>query len=992
MAFDVAGARQAGYSEDEIADYLAAESNFDAAAARQAGYSSAEILSHLTAKEPEPVQQGDPMGSGAAEMLAQPAASKKVQPEGTWDAPPTNVQPEGSWGAPVKKVPVQRRRDGRLGLMGVGPETDVNAEVPRDPGRTMGDELGQLRDELFVGVDQGIASVKGVNAAVEASRVQQLQDRLQRLEASGRGDSIAARKMRSELSAAGPALMDATAESARANADLQRGAAMVVRPEVRRLTEAKTLDEAWEAFKAAPYDVIAGVTAQSLPLTLPALLVAVAGGPAAGAVTMGLSSGAVEFGSSLSQFAQESGVDVTNALALEAFYRDPKALSEGLAYAGKRAGIVGAFDAASGGLAGKTLAPAMKNQLARQAVNLPAQMGAQAALGGAGEAGAQLATKGTIDAPGEVLAEMVGELGGAPAEVLSFSPDARAAVSPPGLLNAGEAPIPSAEQIAREKGFLVASATAPVAPRPTDTQALMDVMSAPTVDAAIDAAEAAIAEQPAAPTPGQQDVQQTVGLITELERLQAEEAAAPPGVAQTQPAPVASAPQDAAPAQGLLGATEAPPAQMPTKLWTGRRGDGYASDLDAASALTSRRQREPNLDWRIEPRGSRFVLAGYERQPAAETANASVPAEVPAVAAGADRGGLFDATPGVAAGVGNRDAAGPALDAGGVRDQAAGGAVPHGTGAPSSAVTGELQIEIEGQGPMRLSLFDTRQLPDDSAARTAPGPVITRTQGAHLEALGVALGKKVVFYRADRDRAPDGFVADNDTGTLYVNERSGITPVAVLGHEFFHTVKQTDPEIHATLEAVVAKRMQVGKVQREYVQRLGYAQGSVIEELTSDIGGDLLNDPTFLPEVFQEIERRHADKAPGMIRKIASIFNTIVTKAISAFRGRNDFGAQQMVDQLQEVRTAFRSGLADYLEKRGISPTTFEADMLDAGRAPGEMQAEDRSRFDKVAVQIEVTAGDGTKATLKIKDAGAAIREYDAREKALVALRMCAGR
>jgi hypothetical protein len=46
--FDVEGARRAGYTEAEIADYLAGEEAFDAAAARAAGYTDAEILSHLS--------------------------------------------------------------------------------------------------------------------------------------------------------------------------------------------------------------------------------------------------------------------------------------------------------------------------------------------------------------------------------------------------------------------------------------------------------------------------------------------------------------------------------------------------------------------------------------------------------------------------------------------------------------------------------------------------------------------------------------------------------------------------------------------------------------------------------------------------------------------------------------------------------------------------------------------------------------------------------
>lgn len=47
MAFDVEGARKAGYTDAEIADYLGSERKFDVPAARKAGYSDTEILQHL---------------------------------------------------------------------------------------------------------------------------------------------------------------------------------------------------------------------------------------------------------------------------------------------------------------------------------------------------------------------------------------------------------------------------------------------------------------------------------------------------------------------------------------------------------------------------------------------------------------------------------------------------------------------------------------------------------------------------------------------------------------------------------------------------------------------------------------------------------------------------------------------------------------------------------------------------------------------------------
>ena len=48
MPFDIEGARKAGYSDTEIADYLGKENKFDTSGALKAGYGPLEIINHLT--------------------------------------------------------------------------------------------------------------------------------------------------------------------------------------------------------------------------------------------------------------------------------------------------------------------------------------------------------------------------------------------------------------------------------------------------------------------------------------------------------------------------------------------------------------------------------------------------------------------------------------------------------------------------------------------------------------------------------------------------------------------------------------------------------------------------------------------------------------------------------------------------------------------------------------------------------------------------------
>lgn len=50
MAFDVEGARKAGYSDAEIAQYLAGQSSFDLKGAKSSGYSDGEVIAHLAPK------------------------------------------------------------------------------------------------------------------------------------------------------------------------------------------------------------------------------------------------------------------------------------------------------------------------------------------------------------------------------------------------------------------------------------------------------------------------------------------------------------------------------------------------------------------------------------------------------------------------------------------------------------------------------------------------------------------------------------------------------------------------------------------------------------------------------------------------------------------------------------------------------------------------------------------------------------------------------
>jgi hypothetical protein len=64
--FDVAGAREAGFSDAAIADYLAGKSGFDIGGARKSGFANADIIAHL-APPPAPKESPKPAAAPPAE-------------------------------------------------------------------------------------------------------------------------------------------------------------------------------------------------------------------------------------------------------------------------------------------------------------------------------------------------------------------------------------------------------------------------------------------------------------------------------------------------------------------------------------------------------------------------------------------------------------------------------------------------------------------------------------------------------------------------------------------------------------------------------------------------------------------------------------------------------------------------------------------------------------------------------------------------------------
>ena len=125
---------------------------------------------------------------------------------------------------------------------------------------------------------------------------------------------------------------------------------------------------------------------------------------------------AAEYSSSILSSMEEAGIDTKDPKALEKAFSDPKKMAEWRDKAMKKAVPIGILDGLSFAMGGKLFAQPAK-KIGGKVAQWGVELGAQAALGGGGEALGQLWSEGEITSVRSVIAEIAGEVPGGVAEV-----------------------------------------------------------------------------------------------------------------------------------------------------------------------------------------------------------------------------------------------------------------------------------------------------------------------------------------------------------------------------------------------------------------------------------------------------------------------------------------------------------------------------------------------------------------------------------------------
>jgi hypothetical protein len=182
--------------------------------------------------------------------------------------------------------------------------------------------------------------------------------------------------------------------------------------------KAKGIVDSLAAVGRDPVSVIAGLAAESLPVSIPSLVGGAAGsiaGPVGTAAGAGMGSLMVEQASTIMDELQKEGADFADDDSVMAVVSDPERMARIRDKALRRGVPIALMDSFSAGLAGRTLrgAKTTRQKVTKGAAELGMQMG----LGGGGEALAG-AIEGEINWK-DVLAEALGEVGSGAGEIVT---------------------------------------------------------------------------------------------------------------------------------------------------------------------------------------------------------------------------------------------------------------------------------------------------------------------------------------------------------------------------------------------------------------------------------------------------------------------------------------------------------------------------------------------------------------------------------------------
>lgn len=183
---------------------------------------------------------------------------------------------------------------------------------------------------------------------------------------------------------------------------------------------------------------------------------------------------------------------------------------------------------------------------------------------------------------------------------------------------------------------------------------------------------------------------------------------------------------------------------------------------------------------------------------------------------------------------------------------------------------------------------------------------------AYKEEVKVAFGKELRYVSPTNDRFDifAGVQLPKSPNAIYVNARAETNLTTIAGHELYHTLERTRPDLHEWFKQEAQKYIKDFGVYHENLNKKlqdgekPHKTEEAMSELLADFTGDALSDVKFL----QELANADGNKFKGLLNATIRFLNQAILKLKNLASSRYITDVEALRDSLKKALLAFANG------------------------------------------------------------------------------------
>jgi hypothetical protein len=228
-----------------------------------------------------------------------------------------------------------------------------------------------------------------------------------------------------------------------------------------------------------------------------------------------------------------------------------------------------------------------------------------------------------------------------------------------------------------------------------------------------------------------------------------------------------------------------------------------------------------------------------------------------------------------------------------------------------------------------------------------------------IQAFERLTGKQVVFVASANNKhlSFTGAVRKSDPNTIFLDAAGNRNVLALLGHEWSHTLEDSNPTLYNEMVAKLRPLIIDWAVQ-EGILKKDYKEGDVTKELVANILGDAWAHPEFL--------KRLAQRNPTLFEKIVKAIQDFIEN-LKNLAHRSEWGTEAIINDLDAVHELLLDTLDEARKGAAAEAGPEMADSEVAFAVRREVEKGFYRRIDEVVADKfpKSTSPEQAKATLK---------------------------